>query len=375
MRSKNKFSILNSQFLIIKDEWRSVWHDEGVALIVIVALFIYGISYSLGYGGEVLNEVPIAVVSSDDNAVNQRIVSVLNASPKVRVAYRVGDMVEAKQLLAERKIWGVVAPSPNLEKDILSARQGRVAILGDASYFLAYREVVEGAVAAIQQLNDEIIIERNGAYTPPIIYEQRNLFNPSFGYGIFVMPAIILLIVQQTALIGVGMVSATRRERGLRYPSRSPLAITIGRTLAYLAIYALTLGFMLTVHYSLFDYPMRGVWWRCVAVVAPYLLVVILLAQAVGSLFRHRESSLLWLLWLSIPFLLVSGVSLPRQAFPEWLYIIGRAVPSSSAVEAWIAVQSRGASLRDVAPELTTLWLLVAIYGVGAVVANRSQSG
>ncbi len=375
MISKNRFSILNSLFSIFREEWRSVWHDEGVALIVIVALFIYGISYSLGYGGEVLNEVPIAVVGGDDNAVNQRIVSMLNASPKVRVAYRVGDMVEAKQLLAERKIWGVVAPSPNLEKDILSARQGKVAILGDASYFLAYREVVEGAVAAIQQLNDEIIVERNGAYTPPIIYEQRNLFNPSLGYGIFVMPAIILLIVQQTALIGVGMVSATRREQGLRYPSRSPLAITIGRTLAYLAIYALTLGFMLTVHYSLFDYPMRGVWWRCVAVVAPYLLAVILLAQAVGSLFRHRESSLLWLLWLSVPFLLVSGASLPRQAFPEWLYIVGRAVPSSSAVEAWIAVQSRGASLRDVAPELTTLWLLVAIYGVGAVVANRSQSG
>ncbi len=375
MISKNRFSILNSLFSIFREEWRSVWHDEGVVLIVIIALFIYGISYSLGYGGEVLNEVPIAVVGGDDNAVNQRIVSMLNASPKVRVAYRVGDIVEAKQLLAERKIWGVVAPSPNLEKDILSARQGKVAILGDASYFLAYREVVEGAVAAIQQLNDEIIIERNGAYTPPIIYEQRNLFNSSLGYGIFVMPAIILLIVQQTALIGVGMVSATRRERGLRYPSRSPLAITIGRTLAYLAIYALTLGFMLTIHYSLFDYPMRGVWWRCVAVVAPYLLAVILLAQTVGSLFRHRESSLLWLLWLSVPFLLVSGASLPRQAFPEWLYIIGRAVPSSSAVEAWIAVQSRGASLRDVAPELTTLWLLVAIYGVGAVVANRSQSG
>ena len=345
--------------------------SAALMLIVVFALFIYGISYSLGYGGEVLNEVPVAVVGGGDNAANQRIVSMLNASPKVQVEYRVADMVEAKQLLAERKIWGVVAPSPNLEKDILSARQGKVAILGDASYFLAYREVVEGAVAAIQQLNDEIIIERNGAYTPPIIYEQRNLFNPSLGYGIFVMPAIILLIVQQTALIGVGMVSATRRERGLRYPSRSPLAITIGRTLAYLAIYALTLGFMLTVHYSLFDYPMRGVWWRCVAVVAPYLLAVILLAQAVGSLFRRRESSLLWLLWLSVPFLLVSGASLPRQAFPEWLYVIGRAVPSSSAVEAWIAIQSRGASLADVVPELATLWALVVIYGVGALLANR----
>ena len=56
-----------------------MWHDGGVMLIVIVALFIYGISYSLGYGGEVLNEVPIAVVGGDDNAVKQRIVTMLNA--------------------------------------------------------------------------------------------------------------------------------------------------------------------------------------------------------------------------------------------------------------------------------------------------------
>ena len=360
---------------IIKDEWRRVWHDEGVVLIMVFALFIYGISYSLGYGGELLNEVPIAVVGGNHGSINSKLVQMLDASPKVQVAHEVVDMEEAKRLLAERKIWGVVALSPDLERSILSGEQAGVAILGDASYFLAYREVVEVAVASIGQMNDEIIYERNGVYSPPIIYEQRNLFNPSLGYGIFVMPAIILLIVQQTALIGVGMVAATRRERGEQYLSGSSLVVTAGRTLVYLVIYTLTLGFMLTIHYSLFDYPMRGVWWRCVAVVAPYLLAVIFLAQALGSLFRRRESPLLWLLWLSIPFLLVSGASLPPQAFPEWLYVVGRVVPSSSAVEAWIAVQSRGASLRDVATELTTLWLLVVIYGVGAVVANRNQRG
>ena len=358
---------------IIKDEWRAVWHDEGVALIVVFALFIYGVSYSLGYGGEVLNEVPIAVIGGKQGAKSSALVRMFDASPKLRVESELTDMAEAERLLRERKVWGVVALSPNFESDILSGQQAEVAILGDASYFLAYREVAEGAVTTIQQLNEEIAIERNGAYTPPIIYEQHNLFNPSLGYGVFVMPAIILLIVQQTALIGVGMVSATRRERGLRYPSKSPLAITIGRTLAYLAIYALTLGFMLTVHYSLFDYPMRGMWWRCVAVVAPYLLAVIFLAQAIGSLFRRRESSLLWLLWLSIPFLLVSGVSLPPQAFPEWLYIIGKAVPSSSAVEAWIAIQSRGASLTDIAPQLTLLWVLVVLYAGLAICGNRAN--
>lgn len=368
MRSKNKLSILNSQFLIIKDEWRRVWYDEGVVLIVVFALFIYGISYSLGYGGEVLNEVPIAVVGGEQGAISRQLVRMVDASPKVRVAHEVADMEGAKQLLAERAIWGVVALSPSLEKDVVSGRQSRVAILGDASYFLAYREVIEGAVSAIQQLNEDIAVERNGAYTPPIIYEQRNLFNPSFGYGVFVMPAIILLIVQQTALIGVGMVSATRRERGECYVSESPFAITIGRTLTYLATYGVTLAFMLTVHYSLFDYPMRGMWWRCVAVIVPYLLAVIFLAQSVGVLFRRRESPIVWLLWLSIPFLLVSGVSLPPQSFPEWLYMIGKAMPSSSAVEAWIAIQSRGASFSDIAPQLTLLWVLVAVYGVLAIV-------
>ena len=358
---------------VVKEEWRAVWRDEGVVLIVVFALFIYGISYSLGYGGEVLTEVPIAVVGGEQGAKSRELVRMFDASPQLRVACEAADMTEAERLLRERKVWGVVALSPDLERDILSGQQAQVAILGDASYFLAYREVVEGAVATIQRMNEQIVVERDGVYNPPIIYEQRNLFNPSLGYGVFVMPAIILLILQQTALIGVGMVSATRRERGLRYKSKSSVVITLGRTVVYLAIYALTLGFMLTVHYSLFDYPMRGERWRCVAVIVPYLLAVIFLAQALGALFRRRESSIVWLLWLSIPFLLVSGVSLPPESFPRWLYIIGKAVPSSSAVDAWIAVQSRGATLTDIAPNLTLLWCLTLLYGAGAMVANRNS--
>ena len=214
-------------FSIIKEEWRAVWRDEGVALIVVFALFIYGISYSLGYGGEVLDEVPIAVVVEKEGAASRRLIEMLDASPKLCVAHCVADMDAAEALLRERKVWGIIALSPDLERDILAERQARVAILGDASYFLAYREVLSGAVATIQQMNAEIIERRHGFYNPPIIYEQRNLFNPSLGYGIFVMPAIILLIVQQTALIGIGMVSATRREQGFYYVCQSGLVITV----------------------------------------------------------------------------------------------------------------------------------------------------
>ncbi len=48
-----------------------------------------------------------------------------------------------------------------------------------------------------------------------MIYQSHNLFNPYLGYGTFVMPAIIMVIIQQTMLIGIGMIGGTWREFGL----------------------------------------------------------------------------------------------------------------------------------------------------------------
>ena len=53
------------------------------------------------------------------------------------------------------------------------------------------------------------------ATTQPVIYQSHNLFNPYLGYGTFVMPAIIMVIIQQTLLIGIGMIGGTWREFGL----------------------------------------------------------------------------------------------------------------------------------------------------------------
>ena len=43
--------------------------------------------------------------------------------------------------------------------------------------------------------------------------------------------------------------------------------------------------------------------------------------------------------------------------------MFGKIFPSSSAVSAYIRVQSMGAGFEDVLPEITMLWRLVFIYG------------
>ena len=119
------------------------------------------------------------------------------------------------------------------------------------------------------------------------------------------------------------------------------------------------------MHYRLFHYPDRT---------APRSAVVgsscwhtwpacIFLGIAISTLFRYRENSLLLLLWTSIPLLMLSGVSYPREGIPDWLFNFGQLFPSSHGVDGFIRIQSMGASLSEVLPEIRMLCILTLIYG------------
>jgi len=82
----------------------------------------------------------------------------------------------------------------------------------------------------------------------------------------------------------------------------------------------------------------------------------------------------LMLLWSSVPILLLAGVSYPREAFPEWLYAIGRVFPSSSAVDGFIRLNSMGASLYDVRIEIITLLILALSYTAFAIILEKHAS-
>ena len=184
------------------------------------------------------------------------------------------------------------------------------------------------------------------------------------------MPAIIIVIIQQTLLIGIGMIGGTWREFGL-YRKLIPanckrmytVPIVIGKAMVYASIYAVTLLYIMTVHYKLFDYPSNGSTWTVIGFLIPYLLACIMMGIAISTLFRYREQSLLLLFWTSIPILLLSGASFPREAIPEWLYTFGQIFPSSSGVNGFIRIRTMGASLQEVMPELRLLWAQVFIYG------------
>lgn len=381
---------------VMANEYRTIFSDGGVMLILIFALFIYATAYSLAYAPQVLRNVPIGVIDLSRTSTSRALTETFNAGPNTYVAYQPVDMAEAKKLFFDREIYGIVYIPSDYEEKLLGGQQAVVAIYCDASYFLMYRQVFQEVVTTIGNTGAMVEFQRliaKGANIPqaqattqPVIYQARNIFNPYLGYGTFVMPAIIMVIIQQTMLIGIGMIGGTWREHGLYHKlcpagrrHMSTLPIVLGRGLVYASLYAVTCFYILGLHYRLFHYPMNGATGTILLFMAVYMAACIGLSIAVSTLFRYRENSLLFLLWTSIPLLMLSGVSYPREGIPDWLFQFGQLFPSSHGFNAFIRIQTMGASLSEVFAEIKALVILAVIYGglacIGTHLVIRREGG
>lgn len=374
---------------VMGNEYRTIFTDGGAMLVLVFALLIYATAYSLAYAPQVLRNVPIGVIDQCRTPTSRSLIETFDAGPNTVVAFEPTDMQEARKLFFERKIYGVVYIPSDYEQKLLGGQQAVVGIYCDASYFLMYRQVFQELVTTIGKTGAMVEFQRliaKGANIPqaqattqPVIYQAHNIFNPYLGYGTFVMPAIIMVIIQQTLLIGIGMVGGTWRERRLYrklVPSgaerMSVVPLVLGKSAAYVSIYTLTLLYVLGFHYKLFGYPMNGRPGDIVLFLLPYVLSCTFMGIALSSLFKYRENSLIFLLFTSIPFLMLSGVSIPEQAMPGWLFRFGKIVPSSSGVDGFVRIQTMGATLSEVGVQFRTLWILTGVYFVLACAGMRN---
>ena len=194
---------------IISVELRIIARNGGVMLILLFAPLIYAVVYSSAYAKQVVEDVPIAVIDNSQSTSSRKVIAMLNASPYLDVKFQTANMLSAEKLLHNREIYGMVYIPEQYELDIISGRQSVVSVYCDASYFLMYREIFQGFTSVISTINQ--------INTPPqaVLCSSHTLFNPQLGYGTFIMPAILIVILQQTAVIGIGMVGAIWRRRRL----------------------------------------------------------------------------------------------------------------------------------------------------------------
>lgn len=356
----------SDMFRLVAREFRLIFSDSGAVLLLLFAMLIYATIYSIAYGAEVVECVPIAVVDRDNTSVSHSVVGGLSEGANVVVAYELEDVAAGEELFYNRDVYGIVVIPKGFEQDILAMRGATISLILDGSHLLLYRAVLEQAMADIMAKSSGGIVELSSEV----------LYNRSLGYGSFVMPSIVVLLIQQTLLIGVGMVAIRRRRHSvlirrnsLCYSSCQVFAII----LTHIAIYGVSLSLVLATLWSIFGFPFNGYVGGIAVLMVVYIVASSAMAQMLSHLFTRREAPIMTLLWSSVPILLLAGVSYPKEAFPEWLYAVGRLFPSSSAVDGFIGLNTMGVSLQYIKSEMVNLAILAFLYTFIAIILENRR--
>jgi ABC-2 type transport system permease protein len=180
-------------------------------------------------------------------------------------------------------------------------------------------------------------------------------------------------------LIGIAILSASSRERnkGWLIPKEKmytgTLRIVFGKALAYLAIYVSVCLWMLVIVPHLFHIPQLTHFGMLALFILPFQLSSIFFAMTVGSFVRGRETPMMVLVFTSLIFLFLAGVSWPLAAVPDFWRYAGYLVPSTFGIQGFVKLNSMGANLWEIAFEYRMLWLLTGVYFITTCLIYRYQ--
>ena len=208
---------LNGLFYIFRKELKATIKDQGVLIFFLLVPLAYPLIYAFIYTNEVVREVPTAVVDANNSSQSRKYIRMVDGSPDVHIQSYCADMEEARLLLKDQKVYGIIYIPESFSQDLAEGKQAHVSIYCDMSGMLYYKAILLANTETSLKMNKEIQVKRLGntterqdeISTTPIEYESVSLFNPQDGFASFLIPAVLILIIQQTLLHAKTIDSAT----------------------------------------------------------------------------------------------------------------------------------------------------------------------
>ena len=360
-----------------RQEMKQVFRDEGVLIFFIIVPLLYPLLYSWVYNNEAIHEVPVVVIDQSHSQLSRQFIRMCDASPDVHVAYYAEDIDDAQSLVSRQIVKGIYLIPEDFDTRINRLEQATVSVYCDMALMLTYKAVFQTAMAVSQQMGAQLQARLSGSITTreeliatqPLDYEDVPIFNPAGGYGSSILPAVLILILQQTLVLGIGLAAGTVRERN-RYGDLVPIhkcyssvsRIVLGKSLCYLMVYAVVAAWLTLAVPHLFHFLQLASASALLLLMIPYLLACVFFGMAVSCLVRYRENVMLLMVFVSLPLLFMTGVSWPQSNIPAAWQGVSWLFPSTFGARAYIRLNSMGATVSDVLPELRYLWIQAAAY-------------
>lgn len=359
------------------NETKGLFKDEATLIFLIGVPLLYPLVYSWVYTNEVVREVPVAVIDMSHSSMSRDFIRKFDASPDTHVAAYCNSLDEAKALIGKQEVFGAIYIPADFQTNINRMEQSNAGVYCDMSFMLYYKNILQTATAVADEMNKDIQIARMGNTTEredeigvkPLDFDEVQMFNTTGGYGNFIIPGVLMLIIQQTMLLGAGVAAGTARERGFMFRKKGDASSAAqiitgvtGRAAAFMLIYAVLAAYLALVVPRIFGFTSIAGGSYLLGFMLPYLLACTFFSITVSGFIKHREDVMLLVVFSSVPLLFISGVSWPQSAIPEFWQYVSAVFPSTYGIRGFVRMNTMGATLGDVKPEQISLWIQTAVY-------------
>lgn len=372
-------------FRVWRREFSHVFHDQGVMLFFLALPTLYPVVYALIYNPELIRDVAVVVVDNSRTAESRHLVRMLDATEPIGIVGYAANMDEAKRAMHEKKCYGIVEIPADYARWLGRGETANVSFYCDMSLLLRFRQftmaLTQVQIAAGAEIQQRTLADLGlpasalASGATPLEVSQQFVGDPSQGFSSFIMPGILMLILQQSVVLGACMIAGAASERRRRNGGIDPLGIdapatstVIGKSLCYLAIMLPMVIYTLHIVPWMFKFPACGNLFDELLFIVPYLLAVSVFGLTLSVFVTERESSFLVIVFTSVIFLFLSGLTWPRYAMSGPWQLIGACVPATWGVQGFVHINSDNASLALQSASYTNLWILTAVYFVAACI-------
>lgn len=374
-------------------EMMHVLHNEGLVIFCLLVPLAYPVLYASVYTNETVHEVPIAVVDECHSPMSREFSRKVDACSEVEVCYNT-DLLQAQELMRHEKVYAIMRIPASFDKDLSHGAQTNIGLYSDMRCMLYYKSALLAASNVSLAMNADIKVTRylkgstdrqEEILKAPVTNSYVPLYNPQSGMASFLIPAVMMLMIQQLLFLTIGSAMGNLREsnRGIGLPVSPAIihertfghsvSIVTGKVLFYLPVFLLIAVYMYAGVSSWFSLPQLGDYVTFLQFVLPYILACIFLGITFSGLIYRTEDSMLLFIFMSVPLLFISGMSWPVASEPMLWRCISWLFPSTFGMHGYVRIQGMGAELNDVAFEYYGLWIQCIVYFVTACLVYRKE--
>lgn len=373
---------------VIRHEWKAIATNPAILLVLAGGIFLYGLLYNYMYAPNLVRKAPVAVVDLSHSALSREYVRWLDAAPQTSVYAQTPNILEARKWMKKGEVTGILYIPSDFETHVARGETSVFTLYAATDAFLNFKGLQEASSRVMLAVNDAhrragtVFLPPQGllavASSTPVNVSGTALYNYTEGYGSYLIPAVMIVIIFQTMLMVIAMLTgeeAEQRREGIHSMRarslKDMLCIVSGRTFVYVMLYVVFSMFLLGLLPHIFSIPNIGSGWDIVTMMIPFLLATSFFALAVSRWFTDSEAPLLMIAFFSVGYIFLSGVSYPLELMPWYWQAAHYVFPVAPAVLAFVKLNSMGGSLADIWPQMLTLWIQVIIYGAWAVYTTR----